>query len=419
LVGLAFAGFNACRSRWFWLSPDGAIKGVAFASSVNLSLGQAWVLARETGEGDDGWRIPARLEHGTRCYYDSDCFWPLHDASEGRGEMEENRPDALIERIARLEKSLTRVRWGLSLLGIAMAALIGVIAVLLSARPSTLATVSAGRGRVSAREFVVTDDRGQIVGWFGNLNGFSGLILTASKSAAAKSDPPAYIEALGKLVEKQGGAYLVVNHESAEMQLTDRADKNGKTDIVSLKADRTSGHESALNLTGSKGMTASLSADAAEETIPESARLILSQPFPSGSLNKAHMRQVDVNLDFDGSSHLQFSDFLHTPFARFEVDAGEKPTLDFFDDGGDQRVQFALSKDGEPSLSLWGKGEKTYKGAFLNENGLVLTDENRKARAVLGSTSLETIRTGATETTAPGSLTLFDKNGRVIWQVPP
>jgi hypothetical protein len=69
--------------------------------------------------------------------------------------MEESTPEALVERINRLEKSLTRAWWGLSLLGIGTAALIAFIVVLLNALPSSLATVSAVQGRVSAREFVV------------------------------------------------------------------------------------------------------------------------------------------------------------------------------------------------------------------------------------------------------------------------
>jgi hypothetical protein len=52
--------FEPCRSRWFWLSPHRAIKCVACASPVDLALVEAWVLARETGEGD-GWRIPSEI----------------------------------------------------------------------------------------------------------------------------------------------------------------------------------------------------------------------------------------------------------------------------------------------------------------------------------------------------------------------
>ena len=53
--------FDSCHSRWFWLSPHGAMKCVACASPANLSLVEAWVLAPETGEGDDGWRIPSEI----------------------------------------------------------------------------------------------------------------------------------------------------------------------------------------------------------------------------------------------------------------------------------------------------------------------------------------------------------------------
>jgi hypothetical protein len=49
--------FEPCGSRWFWMSPHRAIKCVACAVPADLELVEAWVLARETGEGDDGWRI--------------------------------------------------------------------------------------------------------------------------------------------------------------------------------------------------------------------------------------------------------------------------------------------------------------------------------------------------------------------------
>jgi hypothetical protein len=57
----AFPRFVRCRSRWYWLSLHGAVKCVACATPSDLGLVQAWVLARETGEGDDGWRIPGEI----------------------------------------------------------------------------------------------------------------------------------------------------------------------------------------------------------------------------------------------------------------------------------------------------------------------------------------------------------------------
>jgi hypothetical protein len=50
-----------CRSRWFWLSPHGAIKCVACESPADLALVEAWVLARETGHGDGGFGIPGEI----------------------------------------------------------------------------------------------------------------------------------------------------------------------------------------------------------------------------------------------------------------------------------------------------------------------------------------------------------------------
>lgn len=58
--GCAFPRFEPCRSRWFRLSAHGA-KCVARASPADLSLVEAWVLAGETGEGEDGWRIPGEI----------------------------------------------------------------------------------------------------------------------------------------------------------------------------------------------------------------------------------------------------------------------------------------------------------------------------------------------------------------------
>jgi hypothetical protein len=53
--------FDPCCSPWFWLSSHGAIKCVACAAPADLGLVEAWVLARETGEGDDGWQIPSEI----------------------------------------------------------------------------------------------------------------------------------------------------------------------------------------------------------------------------------------------------------------------------------------------------------------------------------------------------------------------
>jgi hypothetical protein len=56
----------------------------------------------------------------------------------------------------------------------------------------------------------------------------------------------------------------------------------------------------------------------------------------------------------------------------------------------------------------------------VDEHGpfMALNDEKTTLRAVLGRMPLETVRTGAEEITAPSSLTLLDKKGKVIWRAP-
>lgn len=60
--GCQTPSFEPCGSRWYWLSPFRAIKCVFCEGPTNLALVEAWVLARETGEGDDGWRIPGEIQ---------------------------------------------------------------------------------------------------------------------------------------------------------------------------------------------------------------------------------------------------------------------------------------------------------------------------------------------------------------------
>jgi hypothetical protein len=59
--GCALPHFDPCRSRWFWMGHYRAVKCVRCESPADLRLVEAWILARETGEGDDGWRIPGEV----------------------------------------------------------------------------------------------------------------------------------------------------------------------------------------------------------------------------------------------------------------------------------------------------------------------------------------------------------------------
>jgi hypothetical protein len=53
--------FEPCGSRWFWLSPHGAIKCVACSAPDDLGLIEAWVLARETDGGENSFTIPSEI----------------------------------------------------------------------------------------------------------------------------------------------------------------------------------------------------------------------------------------------------------------------------------------------------------------------------------------------------------------------
>jgi hypothetical protein len=96
------------------------------------------------------------------------------------------------------------------------------------------------------------------------------------------------------------------------------------------------------------------------------------------------------------------------------------PSLTMDDAAGKTRVDLSMVH-GDPSLNLSDKQEKGRASLEVFEDvpSLELFDKEGKTRATLGSASLETIKTGATEQTAESSLVLFDKEGKVIFQVPP
>jgi len=89
------------------------------------------------------------------------------------------------------------------------------------------------------------------------------------------------------------------------------------------------------------------------------------------------------------------------------------------DEKGTGRASLAALKDG-PSLALLDEQgtPRAGLGSGKNEPALVLYDEKGTRRAEFGSALLEETRTGATETTGPSSVRLFDKDGKTIWRAP-
>src|SRR5207248_2020196 len=84
-------------------------------------------------------------------------------------------------------------------------------------------------------------------------------------------------------------------------------------------------------------------------------------------------------------------------------------------------VMFNLSADttGETSQYLY-SGSNAQLRLLNGPDGaaLQLWDNPKTLRAVLGNTSIESVRSGGVETRALSSLVLFDKEGNVLWQAP-
>jgi hypothetical protein len=127
--------------------------------------------------------------------------------------------------------------------------------------------------------------------------------------------------------------------------------------------------------------------------------------------------RVVVGVNKDGPGVL-LNDEKGVPHVSLAVNK-DGPGVVLDDEKGTPRAYVQVTKDG-PGVTI--DDEKGTARICLKvlKNGpsVVLYDEERQPRAVLGSTPLERVRTGATETTAPSSLTLFDKEGKVIWKAP-
>jgi hypothetical protein len=95
-------------------------------------------------------------------------------------------------------------------------------------------------------------------------------------------------------------------------------------------------------------------------------------------------------------------------------------------DGGNTGEMSARVYELGTKLELFAPASATpYEGAHLTVHGekswvtlagdsLSIADDKGSPRATVGTTGLGTKATGATETTAPSSLTLFDRRGKVI-----
>jgi hypothetical protein len=191
--------------------------------------------------------------------------------------MEEFKLEAVVEHVKRLERSLARVRLGLSVLGITTAALIGFIGVLLSQHSSSLRP-SPDHTRVSAREFIVTDENENPVAWFGSLKDGAALFLAAHADTTEKSKPPSYVADLLAAIWRSGGSFFIAGGDRTELSLRDRLDAANKADDISLTVNSTSPgfHESALRSSGRDGMSAFSGLKGREQSFRRMRRLAYS-----------------------------------------------------------------------------------------------------------------------------------------------
>jgi hypothetical protein len=99
------------------------------------------------------------------------------------------------------------------------------------------------------------------------------------------------------------------------------------------------------------------------------------------------------------------------------------PALGLSDKEGNPRIGLFLTPDGSPALKLFDEGNsgKARAGIVLLADGspaVILSDRDGTFRAALGVAELEGTKAGAKERTAPSSLVLFGKDGKVLFRAP-
>jgi hypothetical protein len=203
-----------------------------------------------------------------------------------------------------------------------------------------------------------------------------------------------------KIVDEKGSTrvFLLVNEEGPSMFMTDEKRKIR----VGLSV-------------GKDGPVVSLD----DEKEKPRVGLSVVKDVPVVSLRDERGKgSVGLLVDEDGPN-LALKDQRGKTRVSFAVLKDNNPDLTLRDEKGESRVSLFVDKDG-PLVSLRDERGKMRVGLVLTKDSphLGLYDENENTRAVLGSTSLEATNTGETEVTAPSSLTLFDKEGKIIWRAP-
>jgi hypothetical protein len=332
--------------------------------------------------------------------------------------MPDNLPTGLDQRLERLEIGLRRWKTAVAILGILLAGSVGAEVVALSSHGP--AAIRLASDQLAAHQFVALDERGNPVAAFGSIGEASFLIVSGGDSPNGKNAPH-NIEALADRAQKNGGLMLGSAGGGANLRLLGKTDAEGNSQSLDLSTSGFPPGTANLTISSSKGRSVSLTASdqsKADEkgfVIPGAASLSLSD---ASDKDKPISRETTLNLTSDGASALEFQDAALATRAHFGLQTNSEPSLDLSDSGSEQRLRIFLTENGDPNLALWGKGEKTYNGAYLTADSLSLQDNRRTARAIFGNADLENIKTGSTENTGPSAVTLLDKKGNVLWKAP-
>ncbi len=149
------------------------------------------------------------------------------------------------------------------------------------------------------------------------------------------------------------------------------------------------------------------------------AKLYIDEYGPVLALNDAKGKHRAVlYIDSFGGTDLAINNANGEPRAVLKV-LGGSPELILYDANGNYGVVLDIRKHG-PDLDLCDANgnDRAVLSVDKDGPGLDLLDANGNDRAVLGSTWTVSKVTGATNPTAPSTITLFDKNGSVLYQRP-
>jgi hypothetical protein len=115
----------------------------------------------------------------------------------------------------------------------------------------------------------------------------------------------------------------------------------------------------------------------------------------------------------DEGADLVLCDAAEKPRAELGV-AADSPVLALFDAAGKLRAWLNVTALG-PRLALYDAAGNA--GAWLYQDRLSVTDA-QGFNAVVGVTGTQTVATGESHTTSAAAVTLFGKDGKVIWRAP-